>query len=72
MPIELFFNLYVSPSVGDIFQLYGFHISRRCIESMDFYSCFSFPSFPQDKKGGGNYHLLYSNSIRKYQDDLKH
>ena len=28
--------------------------------------------FPQDKRGGGNYYLLYQNSIRKYEDDLEH
>ena len=44
MPIELVFNLYVSPCVGDIFQFYGSHIPRRYIESMEFYSCFSSPS----------------------------
>ena len=44
MPIEFFFNLYVSPCVGEIFQFYGSHIPRRCIESMDFYSRFSSPS----------------------------
>ena len=27
--------------------------------------------FPQDKMGGENYDLLYQNSIRKYEDDLK-
>ena len=26
--------------------------------------------FPQDKKGGENYDLLYQNSVRKYKDDL--
>ena len=29
--------------------------------------------FPQTaKRGGGNYNLLYQNSIRKYEDDLQH
>ena len=28
--------------------------------------------FPQDERGGGNYDLLYQNSIRKYEDDLEH
>ena len=27
---------------------------------------------PTAEKGGGNYDLLYQNSVRKYQDDLKH
>ena len=26
----------------------------------------------QDERGGGNYNLLYQNSIRKYEDDLEH
>ena len=28
--------------------------------------------FPQPKKGGENYDLLYQNSVRKYKDDLEH
>ena len=28
--------------------------------------------FPQSEKGGENYDLLYQNSIREYEDDLKH
>ena len=28
--------------------------------------------FPQDERGGGNYDLLNENSIRKYEDELKH
>ena len=28
--------------------------------------------FHQDKKGGGDYDLLYQNSIRKSEDDLEH
>ena len=28
--------------------------------------------FPQDKKGGEKYDLLYQSSIRKYEDDLEH
>ena len=28
--------------------------------------------FPQNKRGRGNYDLLYQNSIRKYEDDLEH
>ena len=28
--------------------------------------------FPQDKRGGGNYDLLYQSPIRKYEDDLEH
>ena len=27
---------------------------------------------PITKRGKGNYHLLYQNSIRKYEDDLEH
>ena len=26
----------------------------------------------QDERGGGNYNLLYQNSIRKYEYDLEH
>ena len=31
-------------------------------------------SFPkgQEEKGGGNYDLLYQNSITKYENDLEH
>ena len=62
-----------------IFNLW-FHIPRKCIESMHFYSCPSSPTwveffenlFPQDERDGGNYDLLYQNSIRKYEDDLEH
>ena len=49
---------------------------------MHFYSCASsllkiwgrnFENlFPQNEKGGENYDLLYQNSIREYEDDLKH
>ena len=28
--------------------------------------------FPQDERGGGNYELVYQNSIRKYEDDIEH
>ena len=28
--------------------------------------------FPQNEMGGGNYDLLYYDSIRKYEDDLEH
>ena len=28
--------------------------------------------FPQEKRGGGNYDLLYQNSVRKHKDDLEH
>ena len=28
--------------------------------------------FPQDKRGGENYSLIYQNSIRKSRDDLEH
>ena len=62
-----------------IFNLW-FHIPRKCVESMHFYSCPSSPTwveffenlFPQDERDGGNYDLLYQNSIRKYEDDLEH
>ena len=27
---------------------------------------------PTAERGGGNYDLLYQNSVRKYQDDLEH
>ena len=27
---------------------------------------------PNNRKGGGNYDLLYQNSVRKYEDDLEH
>ena len=64
---------------GKIFSIYGVHIPRKCIESMHFYLCLSPPlktpgriCFTQDETGGGNYDLLYQNSIRKYEDDLEH
>ena len=68
---------------GEIFSIYGIHIPRKCIESMHFYSCFNPPlktsgriflkiCFAQDKSDGGNYDLLYQNSIGKYEDDLEH
>ena len=69
---------------GKKFSIYGVHI-RKCIESMHFYSL---PSSAlrtpgtifwksvspkgQEQPGGGNYDLLYQNSIRKYEDDLEH
>ena len=85
---------------GKIFQIYGVHIPRKCIDSRHFYSCssplktrpqvlvitpeaegnYSFPkqhSFenlfpPAAKRGGGNYDLLYQNSVRKHEDNLEH
>ena len=33
---------------------------------------FFFLSPPTAESGGGNYELLYQNSIRKYEDDLEH
>ena len=64
-------------------KIYGVHIPRKCIESIHFYSCSSSPlktpgriilhiCFPQAKRGGENYDLLYQNSIRKYEVDLEH
>ena len=61
------------------FSIYGVHIPRKCIEFMYFYSCPSPPlkkvflriCFLQDESGGGNYDLLYQNSIRKYEDYLE-
>ena len=38
---QVFSSLYVPPCVGKFFQFYGVHIPRKCIESMDFYSCSS-------------------------------
>ena len=67
------------------FQIYGVYIPRKCIDSRNFYSCLSplkthsprqhffenlFP--PTAQRDGGNYDLLYRNSLRKYEDDLKH
>ena len=69
--------------VWEKFSIYGIHIPRKYIESMHFYSCFNPPlktpgrifleiRFAQDKSDGGNYDLLYQNSVRKYKDDVEH
>ena len=34
--------------------------------------CFKNLSPPAAERGGGNYDLLYQNSVRKYEDDLEH
>ena len=62
---------------------YGVYITRNCIQSAHFYSCLSSQLetlgkffwksvFHQDESGGGEYDLLYQNSIRKNEDDLEH
>ena len=67
---------------GIKFSIYGVQISRKCIESMHFYSRSSSPTqnsgqnflkicFAQEESGGENYDLLYQNSMRKYEDDLE-
>ena len=59
------------------FSIYGFHIPRKYIESMHFYSCpvphsklqveFFENLFPPRQKGWRKL-----NSVRKYEDDLEH
>ena len=83
-----------------IFQIYGVHIPRKCIDLRHICSCRSSPktspkflsSYPREKEithsprqhsfenlfppiaemGGGNYDLLYQNSVRKYEGDLEY
>ena len=78
------FWLVYSTMCGKKFSIYGVHI-RKCIESMHFYwlpsSALRTPCTifwkksvspqGQEQPGGGNYDLLYQNSIRKYEDDLE-
>ena len=99
MLAEFSLKLVYFTMVGKIFQIYGFHISRKCIESVHFYSCLPphlkhYPKFlsshprqreinnspgqhffenmfpPASERGGGNYNLLYQNSVRKCEDNL--
>ena len=100
MLFEFPLKLLYSTMCGKNFQIYGVHISRKCIDSRQFYSCPSslrtipalLSSRPRQKKithsprhhsfenlfpstaerGGGNYDLLYQNSVRKDEDDLEH
>ena len=67
---------------GKKFSIYGVPIPRKCIESMHFYSWPSPPfktpgrmfwkSVSPGGRAGGSYDFLYQNSVRKYEDDLKH
>ena len=64
---------------GEIFSIYDIHIPRKCIESMQFYSClgalvktagrifWKSVSFPQDERGGRNYVALskFDQKIRR-------
>ena len=68
---------------GKLFWIHRVHISRKCIESMHFYSCSSLPPKTQGRifwksvspktksVDGGNYDFLYQNSIRKCEYDLE-
>ena len=77
-----FSDLYI-PSCGEIFSIYDIHIPRKCIESMQFYSCLSALAkiqveffenmFPSPKtKAVEETMLLYQNSIGKCEDGLEH
>ena len=67
---------------GKIFLIYLFYIPRKRIESMHFSSYPSPPlkspgricwkSFSTKMKGVEETGLRYQNSIRKYEDNLKH
>ena len=67
---------------GKIFLIYLFHIPRKRIESMHFSSYPSPPlktpgrifrkSFSTKMKGVEETGLCYQNSVRKYEDNLKH
>ena len=67
---------------GKNVSIYGVHIPRTCIESMNFTHGpvphskvqveFLKICFPQDERGAGNHDLLHQSSIRKYEDDLEH
>ena len=71
----------LSDFCGKNVSICGVHIPRKCIESIHFSHVSVLHSkrqveffenlLPQGEKGGGNYNLLYQNSIRKYEDDLK-
>ena len=53
---SLNFLLYVPLCVGKLFQFYGIHIPKKCIESRNFYSC---PNSPI-KTPGRNFENLFA------------
>ena len=74
--------IYVSPFVGKIFQFMAFTFLENALNLYIFTHApvphsklqveFFENLFPPRQKGGGNYDLLYQNSIRKYEYDLEH
>ena len=67
---------------GKNFSIYGVQIPRKCIESMHFLLMPQFSiqnsrqnflkiCFPQGERVGEKYDLLYPNSVKKYEDDLR-
>ena len=79
MLVEFYLKLVYPPMCGKNVQIYGVHVPRKRFESRHFYSCtpsqlktlpeVQKPVSPTAERGGGNYDLLYQNSIRKYEDD---
>ena len=78
-----FHLLLYSTMCVEKFQFYGVRFPRKCIGSRHFYSCpHSHSKFQADffenlfpptaETGRQNYELLYQNSIRNYEGDLKH
>ena len=77
-----FSGLYIPPCVGTFFQFMVFTFTENALNlcifthglvphsnlQVEFFENL----FPQDERDGGNYDLLYQNSIRKYEDDLGH
>ena len=84
----IFSDLYIPTCVGKIFQFMMLTflenvlnlcilthapvpISKFLVEFFENFFPLPLPS-PQDGKGGGSYDWLYQNSVKKYEDDLKH
>ena len=75
--------LYIAPCMGKSFQFMVFTFLENALNLCIFthapvpHSKFQAEFFEnlfsqvQDERGGGNYDLLYRNSIRKYEDDLE-